>query len=114
MMLKHTQSFKDQFSEWQAFKSKCPALKTFDTLVGFPETQTEAEQESDPLLDDVLPPSCTYGRYISGQGCGLGMKITSLDIEIEATVSKCPSSPVPFVKVQCRGDGCIDVGKICN
>ena len=99
MLLKQAQD-NDQ---GHSFKNKCPNLKVIERVVDYDDTS-----------NDILPPSCTYERYRDGHGCGIGFALTSLDVEIEATVAKCPSSSMPFVKIQCRGEGCVDAGKPCN
>eukprot|EP00935_MAST-01C_sp_MAST-1C-sp1_P000892 g892.t1 len=103
-----------------AFARKCPKLASggLDFLIGIRKQEardTTINEETASQIRSILPTTCTYDRYAEGTGCGMAFKLDSLDIEIRGVATKCPNSAImPFGKIQCRGDGCADIGKPCD
>jgi hypothetical protein len=118
--LKYTLNAEDRKTNRDKFVAKCPNLSKggFDHLLGLYKDGTESDDgDVDQLAKtarDQLPTSCTHERFMT-DGCAMAIKLPSLGVEFQMTIAKCGSGTViPFAKVQCRGDGCVDLWKPCD
>jgi hypothetical protein len=90
-------------------QKKCPE---WSDVFGF--TVGDAQSVGDELRKH-MPPSCTYEKYIRGEGCGLKFPISALNVDLEMVVAQCPNgNSLPYVSLKCAGEGCVDVLKPCS
>ena len=67
------------------------------------------------MLRQVLPASCIYDQCVTGNGCGAGLKLPLLGIELQIIAHKCGDNHLlPYGHMQCRGPGCEDLLKPCS
>jgi hypothetical protein len=100
-----------------AFLAKCPNLAGggFEKLVGMDDHDKKDHNDVRDVFRKVLPASCTYDQYATGNGCGAGLKLPLLGIELQLIAHKCGDNHLlPYGRLQCRGPGCEDLLKPCN
>jgi hypothetical protein len=98
--------FKDPFFHWKA------------------ATSTEEEEGISPDVKSDLRDRCTYQNWKDGKGCTFEIPFPKLKFDIQVHIEPCPHpdttmaadgirSALPYFHVQCKGDGCVNVGAPC-